>query len=66
MNNISSVAHQAIQIDDGAHTTMDLTAFSAGAGLRKLVDGEFNLPGFVTLLLIIGVIVFMYWAIKYR
>lgn len=38
----------------------------AVAGLRKLIEGEFNIPGAITLVVIIGVAVFMYWAIKYR
>lgn len=66
MNNITTIAHQAIQIDNSVRETMDISSYAAGAGLRKLVDGEFNIPGAISLIVIVGVVVFMYWAIKYR
>lgn len=37
-----------------------------GSGLRHLMEGEVNTPGIVSLIVIIAVVIFMYWAIRYK
>ncbi|KAF5091258.1 hypothetical protein KHC33_06450 [Methanospirillum sp. J.3.6.1-F.2.7.3] len=39
-------------------------ARAGGAGLRRLCEGEINTPGLISLMIIIGAIIFMYWAIR--
>lgn len=37
-----------------------------GSGLRRLIDGDINAPGLITLVIIVGVFCFLYWTFKHR
>jgi hypothetical protein len=39
-------------------------ARAGGAGLRRLCEGEVNIPGIISFAIIIGAIFFLYWAIR--
>lgn len=66
MNEDYSIFQQVGIMFEGFGELVRMSSGMGVAGIRMLFDGKVNPPGIIMLSLIIGVIVFMYWAIKYR
>ena len=39
---------------------------AGGSGLRRLLEGDINTPGLITLVVVVGILCFLYWAIRHR
>lgn len=39
---------------------------TGGSGLRRLLEGDINTPGLITLVVVVGILCFLYWAIRHR